>query len=283
MRFLTSKGLLSSHEKLKSALKNLKHPKQLHEKAELLNLFYFGCPGCEVLERRTKKVQKLDDRLNVYIESLKMTAAFNNLVSLSAPQVGIDFSFFVMLRSLRGVNTFSLDQPKFPNQYRALINPRVLEESEMSEYAWETCGSFWNAKARVKRPISIKVDFYNDKLEVETEELEGFPARVFQHETDHLEGKTIMNLEVSMGDFITNEKDLNNFDEITESDQRYFETMMKLEQMANNEGTFQEKVDKLRNSSMKERDSLSEIVKNQEKLGTKTKSGIQEKKVVKKK
>ena len=235
MRILPSKTLLSSQQKLKSMLNNLKHPSQVKEKPECMSLIYFGCPGYQVLEQKSRAVKNLDQRLNVYIESLKMTAAFNNLASLSAPQVGIDFCLFVMLKSFKGINKFILDKPLFPNQYRAIINPRILEIAEMKEFGWETCGSFLNVKSRISRPISLKVDFYNDNLDIETEALEGFSARIFQHEMDHLEGKTIMYLEKNQCDIIMEERKLENLDEITENDKRYFETMMKIGEMMEKE------------------------------------------------
>lgn len=235
MRILPPKTLISSSEKLKGMLNTMKKAGQVKEKPECLNLIYFGCPGYEILGNKARKIKNIDDRLNVYIESLKMTAAFNNLTSLSAPQAGIDSCLFVMLKSFKGINSFFLDKPFFPNHYRAIINPRVLEISELKEFAWETCGSFYAVKSRIRRPVSLKVDFYNDKLEVETETFEGFGARVFQHEMDHLNGKNIMNLEKNQGDMIIEEKNLKNLDQITERDERYFENMMKMDEFMNNE------------------------------------------------
>lgn len=235
MRILPPKTLISSSEKLKEMVKTMKKAGQVKEKPECLNLIYFGYPGHEILGKKARTIKNIDDRLNVYIESLKMTAAFNNLTSLSAPQAGIDICLFVMLKSLKGINSFLLDKPFFPTHYRAIINPRVLEISELKEFAWETCGSFYAVKSRIRRPVSLKVDFYNDKLELETETLEGFGARVFQHEMDHLNGKNIMNLEKNQGDMMFEEKNLKDLDTITERDERYFENMMKMDDFINNE------------------------------------------------
>ena len=71
---------------------------------------------------------------------------------------------------------------------RTMINPVVLEESsELREYS-EGCLSVPGIYADVKRPASIKVEYYDENLNKVTEELDKFACRMVQHELDHLDG-----------------------------------------------------------------------------------------------
>jgi peptide deformylase len=55
----------------------------------------------------------------------------------------------------------------------------------------EGCLSIPGIREQVNRPISIQVEYYNEKWELVEEQLEGIPARVVQHEYDHIEGVLI--------------------------------------------------------------------------------------------
>ena len=54
-------------------------------------------------------------------------------------------------------------------------------------------------KTLCKRPVGIKVEYINDKGEDINESLTGFEARIFLHHFDYLNGKTILDWDVSEG------------------------------------------------------------------------------------
>lgn len=264
MRFLASKSLQSSRKSLKEIYKELKHPKKSHPHS--LNIICFGYPGSEILEEKCKELKTIDDKLTVYLDSLKMTAAFNNLLSLSSIQVGIGYRFFVMLRSFKEVHNFSITKQLFPQHYRAIINPRILEYSDLQDFTWENCASFPSIKSRVKRPVAIKVDYYNEKFELENQEFMGLAAKVFQHEVDHLNGKNIMSFEVCKGDYVEREND-KNLEELMKSNEKKFiemlESVDKLQESnrgekidVNNYKDFQEKFHKLSRNIHKNKKKL---------------------------
>ena len=68
------------------------------------------------------------------------------------------------------------------------INPRVTPLSQETVLAWEGCLSFPELLVRVARYTSVRIDYLNAQGEPSAVELEGFPARVVQHENDHLDG-----------------------------------------------------------------------------------------------
>jgi peptide deformylase len=68
------------------------------------------------------------------------------------------------------------------------INPRVTPLSEEMFEAWEGCLSFQELLVLVPRPRAVRVDYLDAMGCPKALALEGFPARVVQHEFDHLEG-----------------------------------------------------------------------------------------------
>ena len=96
-------------------------------------------------------------------------------VGLSANQVGIDATVFVM-----GVDDFKLD----------VFNPKIISSTGECNYN-EGCLSYIGIQVKVKRPEEIVVEFYNAKGERQERILGGLTARIFQHEYDHMQGKTI--------------------------------------------------------------------------------------------
>jgi peptide deformylase len=101
-------------------------------------------------------------------------------VGLAAPQV------------FQGKRVF-LAVVELPAQDESLVidifvNPRLVSLSAEMEADWEGCLSFPELSVLVQRSRRIRVEYLNLKGELVTRDLEGFPARVVQHEHDHLDG-----------------------------------------------------------------------------------------------
>ncbi len=75
-----------------------------------------------------------------------------------------------------------------PPGVEVFINPRVVETSPDTAGAWEGCLSFSELLVHVRRFRSVRVEYLNACGEPAVLELTGFPARVVQHEFDHLLG-----------------------------------------------------------------------------------------------
>ena len=97
-------------------------------------------------------------------------------VALSAPQVGLDMSMFVM-----GIKEAKLE----------VFNPVIKSYSQEEELMNEGSLTFPGVLVIVKRPKSIVVEYYNKKGELQENEFHGLTARIFQHAYDHLQGITI--------------------------------------------------------------------------------------------
>jgi peptide deformylase len=75
-----------------------------------------------------------------------------------------------------------------PPGVEVFINPRITALSPEAALAWEGCLSFPELLVLVERHSRVRIDYLNRQGEARTLELEGRPARVVQHELDHLDG-----------------------------------------------------------------------------------------------
>ena len=97
-------------------------------------------------------------------------------VALSAPQVGLDMSMFVM-----GVNQTKIE----------VFNPTIISYSKEKMLMNEGSLSYPGILVIIKRPESIVVEYYDKTGNLQQKEFQGLTARIFQHAFDHLQGITI--------------------------------------------------------------------------------------------
>lgn len=95
-------------------------------------------------------------------------------LGLSANQVGIDAKVFVM----------GIDEDNRKN----VFNPKIISSSEETILAKEGCLSYPGLWLSIRRPTSITASYQNEEGEYIVEEFSGLPARIFQHEYDHMLG-----------------------------------------------------------------------------------------------
>ena len=96
--------------------------------------------------------------------------------ALSAPQVGLNMSMFVM----------GIDQARIE-----VFNPKIISYSKEEALMNEGSLTFPGILVIVKRPIAITVEYYNKNGELQQNEFKGLTARIFQHAFDHLQGTTM--------------------------------------------------------------------------------------------
>jgi peptide deformylase len=77
-------------------------------------------------------------------------------------------------------------EPQKP--FEAYLNPRIEHYSGETVLDWEGCLSIPAGFGQVKRAASIRVSFDRPDGTPAVEEIQGFTARIFQHEIDHLDG-----------------------------------------------------------------------------------------------
>ena len=132
--------------------------------------------GSEVLHKICKKVEKFDDRLANLIDDMKDTLNLVDGLGLAAPQIGI----------LKRVAIVRYEDKEYE-----VVNPTILK-TEGSSIDDEGCLSVSDQRGLVERPDYIKVEFFDRHGNKQTVEADGYFARVFFHEIDHLDGNVFI-------------------------------------------------------------------------------------------
>ena len=114
-------------------------------------------------------------------------------LALAAPQLGIPYKIIVIKVPKTAPNTrYDFEQDpnhvEFPLTY--IINPEFKPINNETSVGWESCLSLPGYRGKVERFSSIKCYWSNTLGHKEYMRLDGFNARVFQHEYDHLQGIT---------------------------------------------------------------------------------------------
>ena len=147
--------------------------------------------GHPVLRERARPISKSDLRdplMQKLIDDMIDTMHEYHGVGLAAPQVHEGFRLFVALLD---------DEPGPKSEATVIINPEIVP-SGSKEDGWEGCLSIPDIRGMVPRFTEIAVsalDRHGKPLELR---LKNFPARVVQHETDHLDGVLFFDRMTSM-------------------------------------------------------------------------------------
>jgi len=138
--------------------------------------------GHPVLRERARSLDKSDIKsaaVQKLIDDMIDTMHEYHGVGLAAPQVHEGVRIFVALLD---------DEPGTKSDAAVIINPEILPNGSAVEEGWEGCLSIPDIRGMVPRYREIRlkaVDRTGRSIELP---LQDFPARVAQHETDHLDG-----------------------------------------------------------------------------------------------
>lgn len=138
------------------------------------------------LLRIAPEVTKFDaDELHLLITDLLDTMRAANGAGLAAPQIGVDLQLVIF--GTDAVNPRYPDAPVVPRT--VLINPVLTALDVDMEDGWEGCLSVPGMRGVVPRHARIRYTGFDQYGEAIDRTVEGFHARVVQHECDHLWGK----------------------------------------------------------------------------------------------
>ena len=132
-----------------------------------------------VLRMRANEVAEFDDDLRRLVERMTQLMHDASGVGLAGTQVG----------TLQRVFVF---QPQAEEEARAIVNPEIVERSDETVPDSEGCLSLQGVSVPVERALRITLEGKDEQGEDVRLELEGHPARVAQHELDHLDGVLII-------------------------------------------------------------------------------------------
>ena len=138
------------------------------------------------LLRVAQPVTEFDsDALHLLITDLLDTMQAADGAGLAAPQIGVDLQ--VVIFGSDQFNPRYPDAPKVPRT--VLINPVITPVGDAEEEGWEGCLSVPGLRAVVPRFSNIRYTGFDQYGDVVDRTVDGFHARVVQHECDHLIGK----------------------------------------------------------------------------------------------
>ena len=133
--------------------------------------------GEEVLRKKAKPVEKIEDSHRNLIHDMVETMIDKNGIGLAANQVGV-------LERIIVIKDF-----KKPPKTIAMINPEILSDSgDSKDVEIEGCLSIPAYSTSIWRPGKVTVRFLNEDGQQQVQTFDGMGSRVVQHEIDHLNG-----------------------------------------------------------------------------------------------
>ena len=132
-----------------------------------------------VLRMQAPPVEEFDDDLRRLVARMGELMKDANGVGLAATQVGV----------LRRVFVFAPEE----DQVAALVNPEIVRRSDEGETDDEGCLSIQGVTMPVERSTTVRIEGRDENGDEIGYDLEGTPARIVQHELDHLDGMLILN------------------------------------------------------------------------------------------
>lgn len=138
------------------------------------------------LLRVAKPVDAFDtDALHLLITDMLDTMRAANGAGLAAPQIGVDLQLVIF--GSNDHNPRYPDRPVIPPT--VLINPVITPMGDAEEEDWEGCLSVPGLRGVVPRWAHLRYTGFDQYGDVIDRTVQGFHARVVQHECDHLWGK----------------------------------------------------------------------------------------------
>jgi peptide deformylase len=138
--------------------------------------------GHPVLRRRTRALDKSDLKnpmLQKFFDDMIDTMHEYHGVGLAGPQVHEGLRVFVAMLD---------EEPDEKSEATVVINPEITANADSIEEGWEGCLSIPDIRGMVPRHTDITLKALDRTGRSFELRLKGFPARVAQHETDHLDG-----------------------------------------------------------------------------------------------
>lgn len=148
----------------------------------ILPIYTYGQP---VLRQVAEDVGQDYPELPKLIQDMWDTLAKSDGIGLAAPQVGLSIRLIVI-----DLTPLAEDMPQYADFRRTYINPYIEEyddtETDVSE---EGCLSLPGIHEKIRRPTRVRLTWQDEDFQQHDEWIDGYLARVVQHEVDHLDGE----------------------------------------------------------------------------------------------
>ncbi len=147
-----------------------------------LPIYIYGQP---VLRKVAEDITPDYPQLKELISDMWDTLAESEGIGLAAPQIGRAIRLVII-----DLDVISDDLPEYKGFRQVFINAHIVEyDDKETNSSEEGCLSLPAIHEKVVRPTRIHVQWQDENFEQHDEWIEGYLARVMQHEFDHLDGK----------------------------------------------------------------------------------------------
>ena len=148
----------------------------------ILPIYIYGQP---VLRKVAQDITPDYPELKQLIGDMWETLFQSEGIGLAAPQIGRDIRLVVI-----DLDPLKEDYPEYEGFRKVYINAHIVEFDESDTVSSEEgCLSLPAIHEKVVRPTRIRVQWMDEEFQQHDEWIEGYLARVMQHEFDHLDGK----------------------------------------------------------------------------------------------
>ena len=142
-----------------------------------MDILYVPHPILRQKANKLKSITKQDIKIaNLMMESM-----------INAPGVGLAANQVGILKQIVTINFENIENNKKVNYI--LFNPSIIQYSEETIVMEEGCLSLPEQYADVERPKEIILEYMDENEKMIKKQIDGYEARILQHEIDHLSGK----------------------------------------------------------------------------------------------
>lgn len=147
----------------------------------ILPIYTYGQP---VLRKECDEIDQNYPNLHELIQNMWETLEHSGGIGLAAPQIGLAIRLVLI-----DLDPLAEDEPQYAGYKKVFINPYIEEYDETEcDTSEEGCLSLPGLSEKVTRPTRIRVSYLDEDFNEHEEWVDGYLARVMQHEFDHLDG-----------------------------------------------------------------------------------------------
>ena len=150
----------------------------------ILPIYTYGQP---VLREEAKSIDPDYPKIKELVANMFETMYSAEGVGLAAPQIGLSIQLLVI-----DGDVLSQNYPECEGFKRVMINPEILEHSSETISIEEGCLSFPGIHEKVARATKIRIAYLDENFDKQEETIDGFAARIVQHECEHLDGRVFI-------------------------------------------------------------------------------------------
>ena len=136
-----------------------------------------------VLRKKCEEVKEITEEIKTLALDMVQILEASQGLGLAASQIG-ELKRIIVVHPIQE----RTPEEKTAKPIQIFINPKIITKTKETEVAEEGCLSFPGLFLKIKRAKRVEIEALNEEGEILKIKAEGLPARVFQHEIDHLDG-----------------------------------------------------------------------------------------------